>query len=124
VLETFQFSAAVHSSGELGVQLASMLHLGAALPNLNFAADAHYHHLTDDIIEGGLMPYQDGAIAVPTGPGLGVEVNRDKLAEYGAHFREVGGYAYDRDPGRPDWYAVMPERNFADPRVKSAGKAR
>ena len=28
VLETFQFSAAVHSSGELGIQLASMLHLG------------------------------------------------------------------------------------------------
>ena len=124
VLETFQFSAAVHSSGELGIQLASMLHLGAALPNLNFAADAHYHHLTDDIIEGGLMRYENGAIAVPSGPGLGVEVNRDKLAEYAAHFQEVGGYAYDRDPGRPDWYAVMPERHFADPNLKTLSKAR
>jgi len=118
VLETFQFSAAVHSSGELGIQLASMLHLGAALPNLNFAADAHYHHLSDDIIEGGLMEYKNGAIAVPKGPGLGVEVNRDKLAEYAENYRAVGGYAYDRDPGRPDWYAVMPERNFADPALK------
>ena len=27
-----------------------MLHLGAVIPNLSFAADAHYHHLTDDII--------------------------------------------------------------------------
>ena len=123
VLETFQFSAAVHSSGELGIQLASMLHLGAALPNLNFAADAHYHHLSDDIIEGGLMKYENGAIAVPKGNGLGVEVNRDKLAEYAEHFRAVGGYAYDRDPGRPDWYAVMPERNFADPSVKTVSKA-
>ncbi|SLN62649.1 enolase C-terminal domain-like protein [Pseudooctadecabacter jejudonensis] len=123
VLETFQFSAAVHSSGELGIQLASMLHLGAALPNLNFAADAHYHHLTDDIIEGGLMTYENGAIAVPKGPGLGVEVNRDKLAEYAEHFKSVGGYAYDRDPGRPDWYAVMPERNYADPAVKKVSKA-
>ena len=123
VLETFQFSAAVHSSGELGIQLASMLHLGAALPNLNFAADAHYHHLTDDIIEGGLMRYENGAIAVPKGAGLGVEVNRDKLAEYAAHYKSVGGYAYDRDPGRPDWYAVMPERNFADPAVKRVSKA-
>jgi len=123
VLETFQFSAAVHSSGELGIQLASMLHLGAALPNLNFAADAHYHHLTDDIIEGGLMTYENGAIAVPKGPGLGVNVNRDKLAEYAEHFKSVGGYAYDRDPGRPDWYAVMPERNYADPSVKRIGKA-
>src|SRR5690606_23627874 len=49
VLETFQWGTAVHSSGELGIQLATMLHLGAAIPNLSFAADAHYHQLTDDI---------------------------------------------------------------------------
>lgn len=120
VMETFQFSAAVHSSGELGVQLASMLHLGAALPNLNFAADAHYHHLTDDILVGGLLPYEYGAIAVPTGPGLGVEVDRDKLAQYADLFRREGGYAYDRDPGRPGWFSVIPEQNYADPAVKQA----
>ncbi|MDQ3168116.1 MAG: mandelate racemase, partial [Chloroflexota bacterium] len=45
VCETFQLGVAVHSSGELGIQLATMLHLGATLPNLTFAADAHYHHL-------------------------------------------------------------------------------
>ena len=115
VLETFQYGASVHSSGELGIQLASMLHLGAALPNLSFAADAHYHHLTDDIIKGGKMKYVDGEIAVPTGPGLGVELDRDKLAQYAEHYREVGGYAYDRDPTRPDWYAVLPESRWADP---------
>ncbi len=60
VCETFQLGVAVHSSGELGIQLATMLHLGAVLPNLSFAADAHYHHLTDDIIEGGLMRYEGG----------------------------------------------------------------
>ncbi|WP_226781572.1 enolase C-terminal domain-like protein [Oceaniglobus trochenteri] len=121
VLETFQFSAAVHSSGELGIQLASMLHLGAALPNLNFAADAHYHHLVDDILVGEPMAYRDGAIAVPTGPGLGVEVDREKVRQYAEHFREVGGYTYDRDPGRPDWFAMVPETRFADPSVKSVG---
>ena len=36
VCETFQLGVAVHSSGELGIQLASMLHLGAVLPNLIF----------------------------------------------------------------------------------------
>ena len=92
---------AVHSSGELGIQLATMLHLGAALPNLGFAADAHYHHLTDDIIKGGKMQYRDGKIAVPKGPGLGVELDRDKLAEYAELYKELGGYTYDRDPGRP-----------------------
>ena len=121
VLETFQHSAAIHSSGELGIQLASMLHLGAALPNLNFAADAHYHHLSDDILVGGKFSYQNGAIALPSGPGLGVEVCRDKLAQYAEHYRSVGGYAYDRDPGRPGWYGILPERRWADPRQKQVG---
>ncbi len=113
VLETFQYGASVHSSGELGIQLASMLHLGAALPNLAFAADAHYHHLADDIIVGGKMAYVDGAIAVPSGPGLGVELDRDKLARYAEYYREVGGYLYDRDPTRPDWYSIQPETRWA-----------
>lgn len=117
VLETFQYGASVHSSGELGIQLASMLHLGAALPNLGFAADAHYHHLTDDVIKGGKMRYVDGAIAVPMGPGLGVELDRDKLMQYAEYYREVGGYAYDRDPTRPDWYAVLPEQRWAAART-------
>ena len=50
VCETFQLPVAVHSSGELGIQLATMLHLGATIPNLSYSADAHYHELTDDII--------------------------------------------------------------------------
>jgi len=107
VCEKMQLGVAVHSSGELGIQLATMLHLGATLPNLSFAADAHYHHLTDDIIEGGKMKYQNGAIAVPTGPGLGVTLNRDKLKQYNEYYKETGGYQYDRDPQRKDWFSIM-----------------
>ncbi|MER7251108.1 enolase C-terminal domain-like protein [Kribbella sp. NPDC000426] len=115
VCETFQLGVAVHSSGELGIQLATMLHLGAVVPNLSFAADAHYHHLRDDIIAGGKLPYVDGAIAVPDAPGLGVELDRDKLAEYAELFRELGPYPYDRDPARPDWYPLLPNTDWADP---------
>ncbi|TCO24495.1 glucarate dehydratase [Kribbella steppae] len=115
VCETFQLGVAVHSSGELGIQLATMLHLGAVVPNLSFAADAHYHHLRDDIIAGGKIPYDGGAIAVPDGPGLGVELDRDKLAEYAELFRELGPYPYDRDPARPDWYPLLPNTDWADP---------
>lgn len=115
VLETFQWGACVHSSGELGIQLATMLHLGAALPNLSFAADAHYHHLTDDIIKGGKLIYRDGCIRVPGGPGLGVELDYDKLARYAELYKELGGYPYDRDPYREGWYAVMPTPTYADP---------
>ncbi|HYT73587.1 MAG TPA: enolase C-terminal domain-like protein [Vicinamibacterales bacterium] len=115
VCETFQLGVAVHSSGELGIQLATMLHLGAVLPNLSFAADAHYHHLTDDVIAGGKLRYVDGAIAVPSGPGLGVRLDREKLARYAALYRELGPYPYDQDPGRPGWTPIIPNDRWADP---------
>jgi glucarate dehydratase len=113
--ETFQLGIAVHSSGELGIQLATMLHLGAVLPNLSFAADAHYHQLTDDIIEGGLMKYENGTIRVPAGPGLGVKLNRDKLQQYAELYKRLGGYPYDQDPARPGWAPLIPNERWADP---------
>ncbi len=114
ICETFQLGVAVHSSGELGIQLATMLHLGAVIPNLSFAADAHYHHMTDDIIEGGKFEYKDGKIKVPDAPGLGVKLNRDKLNEYAELYKEIGGYSYDKDPLRPDWSPIVPNNRWAD----------
>ncbi|MHB8509997.1 MAG: enolase C-terminal domain-like protein [Candidatus Dormibacteria bacterium] len=119
VCETFQWGIAVHSSGELGIQLATMLHLGAVLPNMRFAGDAHYHHLVDDVIEGGLMRYENGAIAVPAGPGLGVNLDPERVARYHEMFKQQGGYAYDRDPGRPGWYPINPGMEYARPGVQS-----
>ena len=115
VCETFQLGVAVHSSGELGIQLATMLHLGAVIPNLSFAADAHYHHLTDDIIQGGKLEYENGAIAVPSGPGLGVKLDRDKVAEYRELYLRLGSYPYDQDPLRPGWTPTIPNDRWADP---------
>jgi glucarate dehydratase len=116
VCETFQLGVAVHSSGELGIQLATMLHLGAVLPNLSFAADAHYHHLAGDVIEGGPLRYECGAIRVPEGPGLGVKLDREKLAEYAELYRRLGGYQYDQDPARPGWAPIIPNDRWADPK--------
>ncbi|HJT26372.1 MAG TPA: enolase C-terminal domain-like protein [Pyrinomonadaceae bacterium] len=115
VCETFQLGVAVHSSGELGIQLATMLHLGAVIPNLSFAADAHYHHLTDDIIQGGKLKYENGAIAVPNGPGLGVKLDREKVAEYRELYLRLGSYPYDQDPLRPGWTPAIPNDRWADP---------
>jgi len=117
ICETFGLGVAVHSSGELGVQLASMLHMGAVVPNLGYSADAHYHHLVDDVIVGGKMRYVNGRIAVPTAPGLGVALDAEKVARYHELYKELGGYAYDRDPGRPGWYPLVPNADWADPGV-------
>ena len=120
VCESLGIAVAVHSSGELGIQLASMLHLGAVLPNWSYSADAHYHHLVDDVIAGGPLRYERGAIRVPDTPGLGVSLDREKLREYHELFNERGGYAYDRDPSRPGWFAHVPNRQWADPDAHSA----
>jgi glucarate dehydratase len=92
-----------------------MLHLGAVIPNLAYAADAHYHHLTDDIIKGGLMKYEGGKIRVPDGPGLGVTLDREKLNEYSELYQRLGGYPYDQDPLRPKWTPTVPNNRWADP---------
>src|SRR5947207_10667367 len=115
VCETMQMGVAVHSSGELGIHLATMLHLGAVIPNLSFAADAHYHHLADDIIVGGKMQYVNGSIAVPTGPGLGVKLDRAKVAQYAELYKKLGGYPYDQDPLRPGWSPTIPNNRWANP---------
>ena len=115
ICDTFGLGVAVHSSGELGIQLATMLHLGAVVPNLGFAADAHYHHLVDDIIVGGKMTYRDGAIDVPRGPGLGIALDRERLGRYAELYKSLGGYPYDRDPARPGWFPLVPNADFADP---------
>lgn len=115
ICDAFQLGIAVHSSGELGIQLATMLHLGAVLPNLIFKGDAHYHQLTDDVIMGGKMDYRGGAIAVPQGPGLGVTLDPERMARWSENYRRLGGYPYDRDPTRPGWFALSPNNSWADP---------
>jgi glucarate dehydratase len=92
-----------------------MLHMGAVIPNLSFAADAHYHHLTGDVIQGGPMKYEKGAIRVPDGPGLGVRLDHEKVREYHELYLRLGNYPYDRDPGRPGWTPLLPNDRWADP---------
>lgn len=114
ICDTFGLGVSMHSGGELGISLAAMLHLAASLSNLGFAADAHYHHLSDDIIKGGKLKYEDGAIRVPGGPGLGVEIDEDKLALYEEAYKKEGQYNYNRDPGRPSWVMTIPGFSYAE----------
>ena len=69
----------MHSNSHLGVSLAAMTHLAAASPTLTYACDTHYPWKTQDLIKPGVLSFSDGALSVPTGPGLGVELDRDML---------------------------------------------
>ncbi len=109
VCRTFNLGVAMHSGAEFGVELAAMLHTASTIPEMTFAGDAHYHYLTDDIIEGGKFQYIDGAIQVPTGPGLGVSLDEEKMRRYEKLFEEKGDYyaRFHADSYRPDWYPIV-----------------
>lgn len=106
ICQTFNLGVAMHSGAEFGIELAAMLHTASTIPTMNMAGDAHYHYLEDDIIVGGKMKYENGAIKVPDGPGLGVELDEDKMDKYEQYFNEKGDYyaRFHQDPYRPDWY--------------------
>ncbi len=109
VCRTFNLGVAMHSGAEFGVELAAMLHTASTIPTMTMPGDAHYHYLEDDIIVGGKMKYVDGAIRVPDGPGLGVELDEEKMARYEKYFQEKGDYyaRFHEDPRRPSWYPVV-----------------
>ena len=106
VCNTFNMGIAMHSGAEFGIELAAMIHTAATIPTMTFAGDAHYHYLTDDIIEGGKLKYENGCIKVPLGPGLGVTLDEDKMKFYEKFYEEKGDYyaRFHQDPYRPEWY--------------------
>lgn len=79
ITETFGMGLSMHSNSHLGVSLAAMVHLAGATPNLTYACDTHYPWKTQDVIVPGQLAFEDGSVAVPTGPGLGVDLDRDLL---------------------------------------------
>ena len=109
ICETFSLDVGMHSGAELGVSLAAMLHLGAVLPNLAAAPDSHYHHLLDDVIEGGKLKYENGEIAVPSGPGLGVRIDYDKLARYHELSKKKAMGSWIEDPKKPSAVTYYPK---------------
>jgi len=87
---TFGLGLSMHSNSHLGISLAAMVHVAAAVPELTYACDTHYPWQTEDVIVGGKLPIRDGSVAVPRGPGLGVELDRDALAALHERYARAG----------------------------------
>jgi L-alanine-DL-glutamate epimerase-like enolase superfamily enzyme len=71
----------VHCSHDLGPKTAAMLHLAASTPNFPMANDCTYYGLVEDILTVPLEIRQ-GRMTVPEAPGLGVEVNLERVRKY------------------------------------------
>jgi glucarate dehydratase len=107
ICETFGLGLSMHSNSHLGISLAAMTHVAASIPNLGYACDTHYPwNAADDVVNPGVLAFVDGAIGVPTGPGLGVELDHEQLdrlhAQYldsGRRIRDDTGYLRRLQPG-------------------------
>jgi glucarate dehydratase len=107
VCDAFQLGVGMHSDRELGLSTAAMLHLAAASPSLTYAIDSHSHDQVDDILATPFV-YQDGFIAVPDGPGLGVEVDWDQVQKYHRLYLKEGAVNEFYDRRRPGWVPALP----------------
>lgn len=72
----------IGSMPELGIGTAAQAHLAFSRVNLGYASDVNgfvYH--SDDVVRHGLR-IEDGYLLPPPGPGLGVELDEEKLQHY------------------------------------------
>ncbi len=107
VCDAFQLGVGMHSDRELGVSTAAMLHLAAASPSMVYAVDSHYHDQVDDIVTVPFR-YRDGHFDVPSGAGLGVEVDWDKVHRYNRLYKAQGQVNEFYDTRRPNWVPALP----------------
>ena len=112
ICDTFGLGLSMHSNSHLGISLAAMVHLAAATPNLTYACDTHWPWKNEDVVVGSPFVFRDGALDVPTGPGLGVELDRDALAFLHQQYLACGLRNRD-DSGYmrrcvPDWERATP----------------
>jgi glucarate dehydratase len=107
VAGAFGFSLAVHSDRELGIGHTVGLHLWASTPIISHSYDSHYPFQMDDVITEPLR-WKGGACSLPSKPGIGVEIDQDKLEKYHRLYKSLGGRLEFFDPTRPQWIPQVP----------------
>ncbi|GAA3498010.1 glucarate dehydratase family protein [Streptomyces prasinosporus] len=108
VCRAFGVGVSMHSNTHLGISLAAMTHVAATVPGLHHACDSHYPWQSEDVLTERLA-FEGGAVRVSDAPGLGVELDRDRLALLHRRWLDDDGSLRDRDDAAamravdPDW---------------------
>ncbi|HET8597507.1 MAG TPA: glucarate dehydratase family protein [Castellaniella sp.] len=112
--ETFGLGLSMHSNSHLGISLLAMAHVAGSVPLLSYACDTHYPWLDPDeeVIVGGQLRFQDGAIVLGDAPGLGLEIDQEALARLHQQYLECGirsrNDAAQMRKYQPDWSGRAP----------------
>jgi len=81
-------------SGDFGIATAAYLQIAAATPHVKGSSQSLLRWTTDDVIEGGPFSPEAGLVDVPTGPGLGVELDEAALRRCVARYAQEGAYHF------------------------------
>lgn len=87
--------------GDLGIATACALHIAAAAPSLDLPSQSLLRWYTGDVIAGGPFTPERGLVPVPTGPGLGVELDEQAVARGVERFAREGEYDLYQGPALP-----------------------
>ncbi|CAN5166740.1 enolase C-terminal domain-like protein [soil metagenome] len=89
-----------HSLGELGVAMDAAAHVLAATPNVLYASQGYASLLSDDIVVGASpLPYVEGCLELPTAPGIGVELDTERVQRYAELYtKEAAEFAFHETP--------------------------
>jgi glucarate dehydratase len=90
ICRVFERGMSMHSNSHVGISLAAMTHLAAAVPNLTYACDTHYPWQSEEVLVGGRLKIEDGGVAVSSEPGLGIELDRTALAQLHETYKACG----------------------------------
>ncbi|MER7834641.1 glucarate dehydratase family protein [Streptomyces sp. NPDC096040] len=96
VCRTFGVGVSMHSNTHLGISLAAMTQVAATVPNLHHACDSHYPWQSEDVLTERLV-FEGGRVAVSDAPGLGVELDRERLRPLHQRWLDDDGTLRDRD---------------------------
>ncbi|MGI5443187.1 glucarate dehydratase family protein [Streptomyces shenzhenensis] len=108
VCRTFGVGVSMHSNTHLGISLAAMTQVAATVPDLHHACDSHYPWQPEDVLTERLT-FTGGKVAVSDAPGLGVELDRDRLEFLHRRWAADDGTLRDRDDAAamriadPEW---------------------
>jgi len=96
ICRTFGVGVSMHSNTHLGISLAAMTHVAATVPDLHHACDSHYPWQSEDVLTERLT-FRDGRVTVPDAPGLGVELDREKVRLLHQRWLDDDGSLRERD---------------------------
>jgi L-alanine-DL-glutamate epimerase-like enolase superfamily enzyme len=82
-----------HSFGDLGVTTHAAAQVIATCPNATLANQTHYNLLDEDVIAGGPPAFEDGALSLPDRPGIGIELDRERVALYEEAYLRDGEFS-------------------------------